>query len=103
MNADVTGRVRSPEALHPDFQKFVGQITVLQAAGAPKWDQLSAEQLRAATKDIRKGAAPVEGVARRYLRVDGARGPIDACLYTPGGADGVGPKLVGEADGPGLV
>ena len=94
MNADVTGRSRSPEPLHPDFQRFVDQIAVLQAAGAPNWDQLSAEQLRAATKDIRKGAAPVQGVERRNLRVAGARGPLDACLYTPGGGDEPGPGLV---------
>ena len=80
MSADLTGRSRSPEALHPDFQRFVDQIAVLQVAGAPAWHQLNAEQLRAATKDIRKGAAPVQGVERRNLRVAGARGPLDACL-----------------------
>ena len=103
MNADLspnkTGRSRSPEPLNPDFQRFVDKIAVLQAAGAPKWEQLSAEQLRAATKDIRKGSASVQGVARRYLRVAGARGPLNACLYTPGGGDALG--FVGGADGPG--
>lgn len=94
MNADLTGRSGSPEPLHPDFQRFVDQIAVLQAAGTPKWDQLSAEQLRAATKDIRKGAAPVQGVERRNLRVAGARGPLDARLYTPGAGDEPGPGLV---------
>ncbi len=94
MNADLTGRSRLPEPLHPDFQRFVDQIAVLQAAGAPKWDRLSAEQLRAATKDIRKAAAPVEGVERRNLRVAGARGPLDARLYTPGGGDAPGPGLL---------
>ena len=94
LNSDETGRSRSPEPLHPDFPRFVDQIALLQAAGAPKWHQLSAEQMRAATKDIRKGAAPVLGVARRNLRVAGAHGPLDACLYTPGGADALGPGLV---------
>ncbi len=94
MNADLTGRRRSPEPLHPDFRRFVDQIAALQAAGAPKWDQLSAEQLRAATKDIRKAAAPVQGVARRNLRVAGARGPLDARLYTPTGGGEAGPGLV---------
>ncbi len=94
MSADLTGRSGSPEPLHPDFQRFVDQIAVLQAAGAPKWDQLDAEQLRAATKDIRRGAAPVQGVERRNLQVAGARGPLDACLYTPGGGGEPGPGLV---------
>lgn len=94
MSAALTGRSGSPEPLHPDFQCFVGQIAALQVAGAPRWDQLDAEQLRAATRDIRKGAAPVEGVARRNLRVAGAQGPLDARLYTPDGGDAPGPGLV---------
>ena len=94
MNAALTGLGGSPEPLHPDFQRFVDQIAALQVAGTPRWDQLDAEQLRAATKDIRKGAAPVEGVERRNLRVAGAQGPLDARLYTPGGSGAPGPGLV---------
>ena len=94
MNADLTRRSGSAEPLHPDFQRFVDQIAVLQAAGAPKWDQLSAEQLRAATKDIRKAAAPVQGVARRNLWIAGAQGRLGARLYTPDGGDAPGPGLV---------
>lgn len=84
----------SPEPLHPDFQRFVDEIAVAQAAGTPLWDQLTAQQLRAATKDIRKGAAPVKGVERRDLQVTGARGPLDARLYTPAGSGELGPGLV---------
>ena len=94
MNADLIRRSGSPEPLHPDFQRFVDQIAALQMAGAPVWHQLTAEQLRAATKDIRKGVAPIEGVERRNLKVAGARGPLDARLYTPGGGDAPGPGLV---------
>jgi acetyl esterase len=83
-----------PAPLHPDFQRFVDDIARAQAAGAPSWDQLTAQELRAATKDIRKSAAPVPGVARRDVAVAGARGPLDARLYTPDGSDETGPGLV---------
>jgi acetyl esterase len=94
MSAALTGSGGIPEPLHPDFQRFVDQIAALQAAGAPAWHQLDAQQLRAATKDIRKGAAPVEGLERRNLRVAGARGALDARLYAPAGSDAPGPGLV---------
>ena len=94
MSTALTGPGGAAEPLHPDFQRFVDQIAAQQAAGAPRWDQLDAAELRAATRDIRKGATPVEGVERRNLRVAGARGPLDACLYTPAGGDGPGPGLV---------
>lgn len=90
----MTGPGGSPEPLHPGFQRFVDEIGALQAAGAPSWDQLTAQELRAATKDIRKGAAPVEGVDRRDLRVDGGDGPLDARLYTLSGRNETGPGLV---------
>ena len=82
------------EPLHPGFQRFVDEIAVLQSAGTPSWDQLTAEQLRAATKDLRKGAAPVEGVERRDLTVAGADGSLEARLYTPAGCAAPGPGLV---------
>ena len=84
----------SPEPLHPGFQHFVDEIASLQAAGAPSWDQITAEQLRAATKDLRKGTAPVGGVDRRDLTVAGAEGPLDARLYTPAASGDPGPGLV---------
>lgn len=83
-----------PEPLHPAFQRFVDEIASLQAAGAPSWDQLTAEQLRAVTKDIRKGPAPVEGVERHDLRVAGAESLLDARLYTPVANSEPGPGLV---------
>ena len=83
-----------PELLHPGFQRFVDEIAAFQAAGAPSWDQLTAEQLRAATKDLRKGAAPVTGVERLDLTVGGSEGPLDARLYTPPASRDTGPGLV---------
>ena len=85
---------RQPEPLHPGFQRFVDEIAAVQVAGAPSWDQLTAEQLRAATKDLRKSAAPVEGVERRDLTVAGAEGPLYARLYTPRESAAPGPGLV---------
>lgn len=82
------------EPLHPGFQRFVDEIGTLQAAGAPTWDQLTARQLRAATKDLRRGTAPVKGVERRDLTISGAQGPLDARLYTPVASVEPGPGLV---------
>ncbi len=84
----------SPDPLHPGFQMFVDQLAALEAAGASSWDTLTAQQLRDATRDMRKGAAPVEGVDRRDLRIAGAQGSLDARLYTPGGCEAPGPGLV---------
>lgn len=86
--------IASPQPLHPGFQHFVDELAALYAAGAPSWDHLAAEQLRAVTKEIRKGAAPVQGVGRRDLRVAGAQGSLDARLYTPPGSAKHGPGLV---------
>lgn len=84
---------RPQEPLHPGFKRFVDEIAALQAAGALSWDQLTAEQLRAVTKDLRKGAATIERVARRDLKVAGAEGPLDARLYTPAASGEPGPGL----------
>lgn len=83
-----------PKPLHPAFQRLVDDLAALNAAGAPSWEQLTAGQLRAAIKDIRKGAAPVTGVERRDLSVAGAEGPLDARLYTPSASREPGPGLV---------
>ena len=85
----------TPEPLDPGFQMLVDAIAAAEAAGAPAWDTLPAADLRAATRDLRKGATPVEGVARRDLAVGGAAGPLGARLYTPAAA--------APASGPGLV
>ena len=83
-----------PEALDPGFQQMVDEIAAAEAGGAPRWHELSAIALRAATRDIRKGATPVAGVATRDLAVDGAAGPLGARLYVPDGAAAGGPGLV---------
>lgn len=82
------------EPLDPDFQLLIDQIAAAEAAGAPCWHELTAEELRAATRDMRKGAALVAGVATRDLRIDGAAGPLSARLYVPAGAPEFGPGLI---------
>jgi acetyl esterase len=91
----MTGQLaRVAEPLDPGFQLLVDEIALAEAGGAPRWDELTAEDLRAATRDIRKGAEPVAGVTRRDLQVGGAARLLDARLYVPEAAARVGPGLV---------
>ena len=83
----------TPEPLDPGFQSFVDAIAAAQANGAPEWHTLSPEQIRAATANIRKGAAPVMGVTRRDLLIEGREATLPARLYVPDGAAAIGPGL----------
>lgn len=82
------------EPLDPDFQRLIDEIAAAEVAGSPRWHELTAEELRRATRDLRKGAAPVPGVSTRDLLVDGATGTLDARLYVPACTDEFGPGLV---------
>ena len=86
--------VTTREPLHPGFQAMVDEIAAAHRSGAPQWHEMSAVELRAATRDIRKAAAPVIGVASRDLIVDGAAGPLAARLYVPDSSEEIGSGLV---------
>lgn len=83
-----------PEQLHPGFQAFVEILAAARAAGAPAWHELTAQELRAFTRDIRRATAPVGGIATRELEVGGASGQLVARLYVPASAADPGPGLV---------
>lgn len=83
-----------PEPLHSDFQKLVDELAAAEANGAPRWEQLSVQELRAHTKDLRKTTQPVLGVATRNMKIALADVCLQARLYIPDGAPEVGPGLV---------
>ena len=83
-----------PEPLDPDFQLLVDQIAALEAGGVRPWHEITVPELRAATKDIRKGAAPVAGVSARDLQINADWGEMPARLYVPLAAAETGPGLV---------
>lgn len=82
------------DGLHPDFQRFVDDIAARQNAGAPRWECLSAQQLRQLTKTLRSAASPDITVERRDLTVAGAVGELPARLYTPPEWSASGPALI---------
>ena len=85
---------RLPESLAPGFQLLVDEIALAQAAGAPGWHEMAPEELRAATRDIRKSDKPIRGVERREVEIRGADGSLPGRLYIPDGSEELGAGLI---------